>query len=198
VSATATTQTAERAYASAGESAEVEVKARVGARGRLDWLPQETILYERSRLNRRTEIDLAADAALLMVETVVLGRLAMGEAPVQARLSDRRTVRRAGRPVWHETLRLDPGVLADAALPAVLGGARAMAVVALVAPGATDALGPVRAALGEAGVAAAASAWDGRCLVRMLAPDGWPLRRQLRRVLTVLRTGRPLPRVWQM
>jgi urease accessory protein len=75
--------------------------------------------------------------------------------------------------------------------------ARVLAVVVLVAPGAEDAAGPVRATLTEAGVEAAASGFDGRCLVRLLARDGWPLRRQLARVLGVLRPG-PLPRVWQM
>ena len=60
-------------------------------------------------------------------------------------------------------------------------------------------LGPVRAALAEApgGLRAAASAWDGRLVMRALAGDGHPLRRLVARVLTVLR-GRALPRVWQV
>jgi urease accessory protein len=33
--------------------------------------------------------------------------------------------------------------------------------------------------------------------VRLMAADGWPLRRQLLRLLAVLRDG-PVPRVWQM
>lgn len=197
VQLTATTQTAERAYRSTGAAARVRVGARLGPGARLDWLPQETILFEDSHLWRETEIALQGDAACLMCETIVLGRHAMGEHPRRARLTDRRRILRDGRPVWQEAISLGPAELAAGADAATLAGARVLAVVALVAPGAEDAAGPVRATLTEAGVEAAASGFDGRCLVRLMARDGWPLRRQLARVLGVLRPG-PLPRVWQM
>jgi urease accessory protein len=194
---TGTTQTAERGYASTGAEARVQVSAMVGAGGRLDWLPQETLLYEHAHVNRDTVIDLVGDAACVVVETIILGRHAMGERPCQARLTDHRMVRRDGRAVWAETLRIDADVLAQAGNAAILGGARAFAVLALVASGAADAVGPVRAVLDEVGCEAAASGWDGKCVIRILAQDGWPLRRQIARVLAVLRDG-PLPRVWQM
>jgi urease accessory protein len=47
------------------------------------------------------------------------------------------------------------------------------------------------------GATAAASALPGRLLLRLMAADLLPLRRQLIRALAVLRQGRPLPRVWQ-
>lgn len=53
---TATTQTAERAYRAEGGEAEVRVTHRV--EGWLDWLPQETILFDCAALHRVTEIDL--------------------------------------------------------------------------------------------------------------------------------------------
>jgi urease accessory protein len=193
----ATTQTAERAYASTGGMAEVRVRAQVAAGGRLDWLPQETILYEASRLSRRTEIDLSGEASCLIAEAVVLGRHAMGEEPKDATLHDRRVIRRDGRPIWAESLLLDAQALRRQQSPALLGGARAMAVLALVARGAEDALAALRAVLNEPGCTAAASGWDGRLVLRVLARDGWPLRRQMARAIRVL-TGRPLPRVWQM
>ena len=193
----ATTQTAERGYASLGMRAHLTVSAQVNAGGRLDWLPQETLLYEAAHLRRDTQVDLTGDACCLVAESVVLGRLAMGEEPKAARLSDNRLITRDGRPVWAERLRVDAGFLAQRDQAALLGGARAMAVVALVARGAEDALAPVRAVLDEQGCAAAASGWDGKCVVRVTARDGWPLKRQLVRVLAVL-TDRPLPRVWQM
>jgi urease accessory protein len=192
--AVAMTQTAERAYASAGGTARMDVRLEVGPGAALDWLPQETILFQGAALTRRTEAELAPDARLLMVETLVLGRAAMGERVTRLALDDRRTVRRGGIPQLVDAVRLgDAGLLTG---PAGLNGARAVAMLALVAPGAEDALGPLRAALaGAEGVAAAASAWDGRCVARLMAADGWPLRRALGRALGVLR-GRPLPRVW--
>ena len=191
--ATGTTQTAERAYRAGAGPARVRVRLRVGAGGHLDWLPQETILFQSSRLQRRTVIDLAADATCLALESVVLGRAAMGERVTCTSLDDHRLIRRAGRPVALEPLRLR-GPALDA--PAVLGVARAFASLTLVAQGAEDALAPVRAVLTEPGVEGGASGWDGRLSVRLLARDGWPLRRQILRLLAVLRPA-PLPRVWQ-
>ncbi|MDJ0628944.1 MAG: urease accessory protein UreD [Rhodobacter sp.] len=194
--AVATTQTAERAYASAGGVAGMEVALTVGTGGALDWLPQETILFDRSGLRRRTEIALAGDARLLWSEIVVLGRSAMGERVETLDFFDRRMVTRDGVPVMIEPLRIDGAVLARRDGAAVLGGARALATVALVAPGAEGAAGRVRD-VAPGVVQAAASGWDGKCVVRALAGDAFELKRYVARVLAVLRPG-PLPRVWQI
>ncbi|WP_323021824.1 urease accessory protein UreD [Pararhodobacter sp.] len=190
---TATTQTAERAYRAGGGRARLDVELTI-SRGRLDWLPQETILFDRSALNRRTRIALGPEAECLLLEAVVLGRAAMGETVREIAFHDRRDVLRAGRPVLVEPVTLTTEALQG---PATLDGARAFASMALIAPGAGDALGPVRAALTEAGVRGAASALDGKLTIRLMAADGWPLRRQIARLVAVLRPG-PLPRVWQI
>ena len=186
-----TTQAAERVYESAGGVAEVSVGLDVGPGARLDWLPAETIAFDRSALRRRTVARLAPDAALLLCETLVLGRAAMGEAVRRCDLGDRREVWRAGRLVLLEPLRITGEVIARGTR-ALLGGARAMATLALVAPGAEDALGALRGR--HEGVEAAASAWDGRAVLRMRAAHAAPLRRALAAVVVALR-GR-LPRVW--
>ncbi len=90
----ATTQTAERAYASRASPAQVSVTATVGAGSRLDWMPQETILYPVLAPDPPHQIDLAADAECLLAETVILGRLAMGETLTHAHLTDHRLVTR--------------------------------------------------------------------------------------------------------
>lgn len=195
---TATTQTAERAYSAAlGGGARMEVRLRVGAGSWLDWLPQETILYDGASLDRETVVDLAPDAGCLMLETVVLGRHAMGETVEGIHLRDLRRVERAGRPVWSEPLALDTRVLGRRSAPAVLGGARAFATLALIRPDAGALLAPLRAVLDQPEVEAAASAMEGRLILRMIAWDGLPLRRQIARALAVLRPG-PLPRVWAL
>ena len=194
VRAVGTTQTAERAYASAGGRARMAVDLTLGAGAALDWLPQETILFDRSALDRRTVVEIGAGARFLMAETVVLGRAAMGEALREVLFTDWREVRQGGLPVMVEPLRITAATL-DAG-PAALGGARAVATVALVAPDAGDALAAVRACLPE-GVEAAASAWAGRLVVRLVGPDLRPVKLAVVRVLAVLR-GAPLPRVWQI
>jgi urease accessory protein len=191
--AVATTQTAERAYRAEGMAARMEVQLGVGPGGWLDWLPQETILFDRAALDRRTVIDLAPGAGCLALEAVVLGRAAMGEVVRQIRFRDRREIRLGGVPLWIDPLALDDAALAAGA--AGLGQARVFASIVMTgeAP-----LGPLRAVLDEPGVTGAASAFGGRTVLRLLAADGWPLRRQIIRVLHILRQGRPLPRVWQI
>ena len=191
--AVGTTQTAERAYRAGGGVAGLDVALEVGAGGRLDWLPQETILYDGAALHRRTEVRLSGDATVLMAEMVVLGRRAMGETVGTLEFEDRRVVTRDGRPVWIEPLRIDGGVIARPGA-AGLAGATALVTVALIAKGAEDALTGVRARLGE--VRAHASGWDGKLVVRAMAADPAPLRRMLPGVLEFL-SGAPLPRVWQ-
>jgi len=196
VQATATTQTAERAYKSTSGPARVSVDLTVGRDGWIDWLPQETILFDAARLDRRTEVTLGEGAGCLLLEMVVLGRAAMGETLAQVQLRDWREVRRNGAPVMVEPLSLGPDSLTSGV--AGLNGMRAFASLALIAPGAADMLAPLRAELTEPGVIGAASALDGRLMLRLMAADGWPLRRQIARCLGLLRRGRPLPRVWQM
>ncbi|MTE00149.1 urease accessory protein UreD [Paracoccus sp. YIM 132242] len=195
--ALATTQTAERAYRAEDAPAQAEVRLTVGENGWLDWLPQETILFDGARLDRETTVDLAPGAGCLLLEMIVLGRLAMGEHPHRLHLRDRRVVQQAGRVVHHDALALD-----DAALPrlegaALLNGARCLATLAMIAPHAPDLLARARAALDEPGVTSAASALPGRLVIRCLARDDWPLRRQVNRLLAALRPD-PLPRIWQV
>lgn len=189
--ATGTTQSAERIYASLGGAAEVETRLSVGPGARLDWLPQETILFDRSALHRRTVADLAPDATLLLAEALVLGRAAMGEEVRALDLLDRREIRRGGRPLWIEPLRLTGAVIARGT-GALLGGARAMATLVLAAPGAEDAAAALR--LDGEGVEAAASGWNGRAVLRLRAAHAAPLRRALARAILAL--GGRLPRVW--
>lgn len=193
--ATATTQTAERAYRSTGRAAHVTVRHAVGVGAHLDWLPQETILFDSSDLVRETVIELAEDASCLMLEAVVLGRAAMGETLAKVSLRDTRRITRRGRPVLIEPLHL--GTAALTAGLGVLNSARAFATLALVAQGAEDAAPLARATLTEASVDGAASGFDGKLVVRLMAADGWPLKRQIMQLVRALRPG-PLPRVWQL
>ncbi len=193
-SLTATTQTAERAYRSQSGQAQLDISFDVGAGAHLDWLPQETILFDRAHLRRRTVITLGAGASCLMAESVVLGRAAMGETVQRLDFHDWREIRRGDTPLHLEALTLsDARLRSDAA---GLAGMRAFASVVLVAEHAADRLEKVRAVLDHSQVRAAASALPGRLMLRLMAADGWPMRQQMVRVLGVLR-DRPLPRVWQ-
>ena len=79
----------------------------------------------------------------------------------------------------------------------VVLGRAALAKVAMVAPGTEDALGSVRAVLAGEGISAAASALEGKCVVRIMGHRALPVRQEMVLVLKVMRS-RPLPRVWRL
>jgi urease accessory protein len=189
-----TSAAAEKIYRALDSAAEIKVRLTVGPGASLAWMPQETILFDRARIARRIEVELAADARLLLAEAVVFGRTAMGEAMAEGCFTDRRRVRRAGRLIHAEGVRLDGAVAAMLAEPAVAAGGVAAATV-LLAPGDDAAVAVVRGAgqdyRGEVGV----SAWNGIALARLCAADGATLRHDLALVLRALR-GKPLPRSW--
>jgi len=172
----------------------VRTRLTLAAGAALEWLPQETILFDRSALDRRLEIDMAADARFLGVETLVFGRTAMGESVRQAHLRDLIRIRRAGTLLLHDAIRMDGAVETLLQRAAIGQGARALATLVYVAPDAEAALEPVRQALGSA--EAGASAWNGMLVARILGPDGAGVRRCVVAVLAALRPSRPLPRVW--
>jgi urease accessory protein len=199
--ATATTQTAERVYRAIDGAAHVGVRLSLGAGATLDWLPQETIQFEGGRLERRLDADMAGDARLTVLETLVLGRAAMGERVARASYADRWRIRRDGRLIHAEALRLEGDIAAAGAGPATLRGARAIATLARIGFDGEAGLACARAALGSAlraapGVSAAASLRGDVLIVRALAADHAPLRAALIKILTALRA--PVPRVWNL
>ena len=189
-----TTAAAEKVYRTLEPDATIDVKLAVGATSSLAWLPRETILFNRARLRRTINIDLAEDARLLLAEAIVFGRSGMGEAVDDADVFDRWHLHRGGRLIHAEAMRLDGAVAAKLAQPAVANGGVAVATVLIVPADEAVAAG-VRALdeyfLGEVGV----SAWNGFAVVRLCAADGAALRHDLVAVLTAVHNG-SLPRLW--
>ena len=195
--ATIASQAAERFYRALPDSAASRVRTQVvvGPGAAAEWLPQETILFDRCAVNRRLRVELADDAWFLGVESLIFGRAAMGEVVEHASLRDRIEVWRGGRLLLHDAVRLEGEVAAMLQRPAVGAGARAIATLVHVTPGAEAKLDAVRAVAPGEG-AAGVSAWDGMLVARFLAPDNASLRQSVIAALHVLRDERPLPRVW--
>jgi urease accessory protein len=192
--ATIAAQAAERFYRvmPGGPPARVRTRIAVADGAAMEWLPQETILFDRCAFDRRLHVELGSGAWYLGVESLVFGRAAMGESVEYASVHDVIQVRRAGRLLLHDAIRLDGEVAATLQRSAVACGARAVATLVHIAPDAESALEVVREASPHCGV----SAWDGMLIARILAADGASLRKIVVAALNVLRAGRPLPRVW--
>lgn len=189
-----TTQACERVYRSTGDDARISADLRVGAGGHVDWLPQETILFEGSRLDRSMTVELAEGATFTAVEAVLIGRAAMGETARLARLKDRWRIFRAGRLVHAEATRLTGEDFEREGL-SLLAGHNAFATVLAITPDAEEKLEALRSLL-DPHACAAASAADGRLVLRVLAPSGFLLRRILAPAIGLLSTAGSMPRLW--
>ncbi|TNC65978.1 urease accessory protein UreD [Rubellimicrobium roseum] len=191
-----TTQAAERAYRAAGDPpARVESRLVAEDGARIDWLPQETILFDGARLERKLVMDLAPTATALLVEPLLFGRLARGEQVREGRLLDRWEVRRDGRLVFADALRLGGDMAATLDRPGVGGGARAVASVLFAGAAAEAHLDAARALLAGSGGASLIA--EGVLFARLMAPDGYALRAALVPLICRL-TGAALPKVWTL
>jgi len=191
---TLTTAAAEKIYRSTGPQARLSIALTVEHDAHLAWLPQETILFDQARVARSIDVALSERASLLLCEMVVFGRAAMGERMRGGGLVDRWRVRRDGRLIYAENLRLDGDIAARLDRPAIGRGAAAMATV-LIVPGDEALVARVREAAADLGAEVGASAWNGFAMVRFCAQDAARLRSGLIAVLGDVAPG-ALPRIW--
>jgi urease accessory protein len=189
-----TTAAAEKIYRAEGPAAQLNIALKAAARARLAWLPQETILFDRARVSRRIDVDLAESASLLLCEIVVFGRAAMGERMQQGEFVDRWRVKRGGRLVFAETMRLDGNIGESLARPAIAGGGVAIGT-ALIMPGDEALVEKIRELAGSFGGEVGISAWNGFAMARFCAQDAARLRADMVAVLGRA-SGSALPRLW--
>ena len=190
-----TTQACERIYRSTGADAVVTNRLQLSAGARLGWLPQETILFDGGRLSRMLDVDLVDDAELVVVEAVLFGRQAMGEILHSGHLHDRWRIRRDGRLIFADDLRVEGDIAARLAPQPAMAGGRSKATVLYAGSAPERFLDQDRSNIGPNG---GASAWNGKFLARLVEETGLALRRRLEPLLILLLGGRPLPRVWQL
>jgi len=191
---TLSTAAAEKVYRAEGLPAQLNIALKVATGAHLAWLPQETILFDRARIARRIDIDLEEGASLLLCEIVVFGRAAMGETMQHGEFVDRWRLRRGGKLVFAETIRLDGNIGEKLARPAVANGGVAIGT-ALIVPGDEALVERIREVANSFGGEVGISSWNGFAMARFCAQDAARLRADM---MTVL--GRAsmvaLPRLW--
>lgn len=209
--AVVSTAAADKLYRSDAESAVVDVHLSLADGASLDWLPQESILFDASRLERRVTVELAADARLLMADAFVFGRRAMGEVPREIELDDHWAVRREQQLVHLERLRLAETFSGLAPRKGVLHGLGAVATLlyfsgredthdALMAERLVQRLAALAGRESTSAVRWGVSLPRGRLVVRLAAVDSLILRRYLIPCIESLGGERAaaLPRVWRV
>ena len=194
--ATLATPSAEKIYRSLGPATRIDVSIEVGPGATLEWLPQETILFDGARLDRRIAVALAPESRLLFAEMLVFGRRARAEVMREGQVLDAWRLRRAGTLVWADALALQGDLAPRLDDRFGFGGAEAVASLLLAVPGPLE---PLRAALRKAG-ASASLVRPGLLLARWLG-DAAALRAALGAAIRLLRAaalGLPArqPRLW--
>jgi len=191
-----TSQAAEKIYRSNGLTARISVSLKAEQGSELFWLPQETILFDRARVEREITANVSPDASLAICEAVVFGRDAMGEKVTRGMLRDRWRIRRGGKLIFADALTLEDDVRATLNRHAAMNGRIAMATMVCVSNDAMSKLDAVREALRGEGIEAGASAFDGFLVARILAEDSISIRAA---VLSALEAaGTPPPRAYSL
>ncbi len=197
-----TSPAADKAYRSAGAEATVDVALDLADDTWLEWLPQETILFDGARLRRRLRVDVAAQARLVAADMLVFGRRARGERFQSGILHDRWEVRIGHRLAWADALRLapEPGALLDA--PFGFGGAGAVATCIYVGPDADSRVELARDLAGSPDVQSGATCIGPVLVVRWFAADPASVRGALQQFCARFRhavAGWPerVPAIWR-
>ena len=192
-----TTQAAERIYESSSGPVEIDIHLNASDGSILHWLPQETIFFNRSKLNRNIELHMSADSECLISESMVLGRLAMGESITDCSISDNWRIYRDDQLAHAESIRIkgDVNRILDSA-PGV-GGAKMMATILYLGPQAEDLSSIMLSTSRQCASNCAVSCWDKKLVVRLVA-DHVPTGRSDMIALLCRLRQQQMPRMWQI
>jgi urease accessory protein len=203
-----TAAAAEKIYRSTGPTTTIRQSLSIASGAILEFLPQETILFEGARLRRETTIELEPDAAFLGGDIVVFGRRARGERFTTGFLREVWEVHREGRLVWGDALHLENDIAAIIDDPACFDGTAAFATM-ILAPVGRDPSSliergrEVQSAAAVDGLRTGVTSVAGLVVARWLASDAAVLRRAYAGLAGHLRQaamGLPpsLPRLWHV
>lgn len=197
-----TTQACEKIYKSQSGVADVHSLIQVEENASVEWLPQETILFDKGGLNRSIEVQLADSACFVGLEAVVLGRQAMGEPARNIDLSDKWRIKRGGKLIHADDVRMRGNIEEHTLYPAILDGAASFATLIICLPDAQRSQS--EHLINEMHNAVASTArWsvndlDSKIVARFAAQDMYALRQTLVPVLTAARGNRDVPKVWRL
>lgn len=134
-----TTPGAGKWYRSGGPWAQQRIALDAAPGACLEWLPQETIVFDGALADARMEVRLLGDAAFIGWEVLCLGRRGSGERFARGEYRPWTRLWRDGAPLWHERGRIEGGG-ALLASPAGLHGCSVCATLLAAAPCADRAL----------------------------------------------------------
>ena len=178
-----TSQAAEKVYRALTEPARIATRLKACEAAKLAWLPQETIVFDRGRLDRETEIDLSSGAELLALEWLVLGRAAHGEEMIGGYITDTWRVRKDDRLIWADSFHVADETFPHLHRKALLSNCRAVATLIYYGPRFDARQELVRDIAPSLDCHCAATSVGELVVVRVAAEESSDLRRALRSLL---------------
>jgi urease accessory protein len=196
-----TSQAAEKVYRALDNPARVATRLKARESTRLAWLPQETIVFDRARLHRTTEIELFSGAELLALEWLVLGRAAHGEVMVGGSIIDGWRVRKDGRLIWADSFRISGEIFGHLSRKALLSNFNSIATLVYFGPYLDRRLEFLREILPSLGCECAVTLVSGLIVTRFAAKQSSDLKLALRSFLQQFERelgSRPfrVPKMW--
>lgn len=199
-----TTPGAGKWYRSAGPEATQTLAFALAENAVVEWLPQETIVFDGARARMETRIVLAADSRFIGWDILCLGRAAAGERFARGRVDLACRIEREGKPLWLERggFAGDDPLLAS---PAGWDGATICGTLLCAFPElpqqAADLLAACRAAVPADGARHGLTALPGLLVARYLGDSSEAVRHWFAALWQILRPaccGRPAiaPRIW--
>jgi urease accessory protein len=153
------------------------------------------LLYDGGALDRRLNVKLAKEASALIVEPLLIGRLAMGETHVHGSFRESVSVSISGEHVFRDNTKLTGDITAMLDRPAIAAGARAISLILYRGQDADLALGRIRSVLNK--YSGASLLRNDLFVARLIAEDGLALRKMLLPILDDL-TRSNMPKTWRL
>jgi urease accessory protein len=201
-----TTPGAQKWYRSANKGARARTTLTLDAASALEWLPQESIVFDGTVARQDLTIRLTSESKLFAWEMVCFGRSAREERFRQGCFRQTIAIERDGAPLWQEHTRLDGG---DALLHSPIGwGGHTVTATAWFARSAATArsndeglLAAIRETISTESLAAASNPAPGFFVVKAMGDDAESVRELLISVWSRIRFdvfGLPpqRPRIW--
>jgi urease accessory protein len=197
-----TSQAAERVYHCRVVPALINTTLTVGDEATACWLPQETILFNESRLQRTTTAELGVNAQLFAVESLIFGRIAMREELRSGYLFDQFRIYQRGQLVFSDAMQLsgdeNDTICAQLQRRSMAGAARCVATLLFAGNTDADLLGRIRLLIDDCTVTGGASDLGPVIVMRIIADDSKLLRESILKLYIACLGGAGFsePRVW--
>jgi urease accessory protein len=191
-----TTQAAERIYCASGSDiGNIKNKLSVGENAQLFWVPQETILFDGSRLQRQLNVEISNTSKFLFVEPLVFGRIASGEELVSCYFKDSVSITCNGQPIYIDRIKIDGDINELLKKKSIGNNNKAMANIVLYDTNSIKILDNIRMLLPLS--AGASLINDHLLVIRILTSDSYELRKILFPILSLL-TDNTVPKNWKL